>query len=419
MADNYASRKDGKYVVVGLKPDMCMTPGIAQPVPYPVMSTLSPAKSTVSSVRLNGNPAVVYDMSFIPITVGDAAGSNKGVVSGTVEGDCWPLEHSPDTFIGGHPLTRVQDLWAMNGKAPGGRGGRISKKEAWLRRQALIARGRQSHDPAVRKAADRLAQNNTGIEKARLAEYVYEPRNPDRATPAIPEGWTDISDDPQALARYGLKPKDLQIKGEPNFKARVYSPDKNVFGDGMSATVVFRGTRNGTDWKNNLEQGTGFNSDYYNQAVTIGTYVKDSTAPVDIAGHSLGGGLASAASRASGQPGWTFNAAGLKPDTVEKYGGSVVTPKDTENITAYRVNGEILTAVQEPGFWTRAGMIASMAATGSSLVGTLRMTIPVGVGTHHDLGGGTGSKLSRHGMDQVLHCIELEKQEDESVLTSQ
>nr|WP_257211231.1 hypothetical protein [Erwinia amylovora] len=39
---------------------------------------------------------------------------------------------------------------------------------------------------------------------------------------------------------------------------------------------------------------------------------------IDISGHSLGGGMASAASIASGKAAWTFNAAGMNAGTVEK-----------------------------------------------------------------------------------------------------
>ena len=43
--------------------------------------------------------------------------------------------------------------------------------------------------------------------------------------------------------------------------------------------------------------------------------------------------------------GWTFNAAGLHSTTVEKYGGSLL--GEADNIQAYRVEGELLTKIQE------------------------------------------------------------------------
>lgn len=430
MAENYAARKDGTYKVVGMAPDLCFTPGITPPVPYPVTTTLAPSKSTVNSVNFNGHPAFVYNQSFVPTTIGDAAGRNKGVVSGTVEGDCWSIEHSPDTCIGGHPVNRVNDIFAMNGKAVGGRGGAsISKHEAWERRKALIAKGKQSSDPKVRAAAERLELNNTGVEKARLADYVYEPRDPSKPTPEIPTGWTDISDDPKALAKYNLKPKDLKISGEPGFRSRVYAPDEAVFGKDMPASVAFRGTRmdQAVDWKNNAQQGLSMDSAYYKQAVQIGTATNRSSAPLDMVGHSLGGGMASAASQASGKSGWTYNAAGLNRSTVEKYGGKVNTPKDVTNIDAYRVKGEVLTAVQEPGVLGTAALVGGLGAGGAKIgglwggligagIGIFLSMLPSAIGKKHEMEGGVGTPIDKHDMKQAIHCIELEKSADETTL---
>ncbi|WP_368900133.1 PAAR-like domain-containing protein [Mixta calida] len=422
MAENYAARKEGQYKIVGLAPDVCFTPGMSNPVPYPVISTLAPAKNTVDSVLFNGNPAFVHDGSFSPVTIGDAAGSNKGVVSGTVEGDCWSIEHSPDTWVGGLPLNRVQDLFAMNGKAMGGRGGNLTKKEAWERRKQLIAKGKQSSNPKVRAAAERLDLNNTGIEKARLAQHIYEPDNPTKQKISVPEGWKDISHDQGALSKYGLKEEDLESVESQGFKARVYEPEETIFGNDMSGSVVFRGTRikEWEDWKNNAKQAYGFQSPYYKQAVSIGSKLQLNNVKIDCTGHSLGGGLASACSRASGKPGWTYNAAGLNKKTVKKYGGrEPVLGSEQENIIAYRVKGEALTSIQEPGFWGGAGIMLVSSMAGAGLLGLKLVNAPVAVGTHHDLEGGTGNMVDKHGMDQVIRCIEQEKATDEALLAAQ
>jgi putative lipase involved disintegration of autophagic bodies len=55
----------------------------------------------------------------------------------------------------------------------------------------------------------------------------------------------------------------------------------------------------------------------------IGEKMEDSRADVEIVGHSLGGGMASATSRASGLPATTFNSAGLSPNTVAQYGDQI------------------------------------------------------------------------------------------------
>lgn len=138
------------------------------------------------------------------------------------------------------------------------------------------------------------------------------------------------------------------------------------------------------DWKNNGAQGLGMASDYYKRAVGLGEQLSKSGQQVDIAGHSLGGGLASATAMASGMPGWTFNAAGLNSGTVEKYGGSLL--GSTENIQAYRVEGELLTKIQEVNLWedfkTVKGHVPALIAKEE-----LSAVMPNAAGIAHDLPG--------------------------------
>ena len=230
----------------------------------------------------------------------------------------------------------------------------MTKAERWQARKDLIAKGSNSLYPDAQIAAKRLAANNIAVEKAKLAENVYKTVNPLEATPGVPEGWKDISNDAGALKKYGLDKEVLFDHADtPDFLARVYQPDSAVFGSDMNPTIVFRGsrqpeffpTKNMADWINNGAQGLGMESDYYKRAVRLGSRLAKSVSKIDIAGHSLGGGLASATSIASGQAGWTFNAAGLHSTTVEKYGGSLL--GEADNIQAYRVEGELLTKIQE------------------------------------------------------------------------
>ena len=81
MADNVIARKQDQWTVVSLVPDVCKTPmGAAiPPVPYPVTAELKTATGVATSVRANGKPAVVYDMSLVPTTQGDEAGAAKGI----------------------------------------------------------------------------------------------------------------------------------------------------------------------------------------------------------------------------------------------------------------------------------------------------------------------------------------------------
>jgi uncharacterized Zn-binding protein involved in type VI secretion len=150
-------------------------------------------------------------------------------------------------------------------------------------------------------ATKRFEFNMHGAEMAQLAANVYRP-NPGEPPKPTPTGWKNISNDPNRLKKLGLTQRDLHVRGS-NYRAQVYEPDPAVFGDEMKTTVSFKGTdpSNLEDWQNNGAQGLDNDSLYYQQAVGAGRRMKDAQADVEMTGHSLGGGLASAASRGQRQ----------------------------------------------------------------------------------------------------------------------
>jgi len=117
MADNVTARKNSEWLVVYTVPDVCKTPigGATPPVPYPVIAKLVESLQTVPSVHANSDPLVVYDSTYVPRTIGDSPGTAKGVKSGTVEGKCWPLQHSVSVRAAGCFIVRHDDLFWMNG----------------------------------------------------------------------------------------------------------------------------------------------------------------------------------------------------------------------------------------------------------------------------------------------------------------
>ena len=147
------------------------------------------------------------------------------------------------------------------------------------------------------------------------------------------------------LADLGLSRDFLEVLNDKDgdrtdFRAKMYVDKKTG-----ARMIAFRGTTSKQDWGQNARQGVGVQSAYYTRAQQIAARVSASPKGNDIkfVGHSLGGGLASAASRASGNPATTFNAAGLNPLTVlrgDKW-------KFDSPIEAVRVRGEILTSIQE------------------------------------------------------------------------
>jgi hypothetical protein len=173
---------------------------------------------------------------------------------------------------------------------------------------------------------------------------------------------------PADLAKLGLTSADL-ISNNSAFRARVY-----VEGSGADAryVVAFRGsTSDKSDWISNAKQALGVESDHYQKALNIGKQLaRSGVADVTLTGHSLGGGLASAASIASGKNGVTFNAAGLSDATISR-ANSIRTNAGVGNagaVNAYYVRGEILSAIQDGGDRLIGGALGGL---GGALVGDL------------------------------------------------
>lgn len=229
---------------------------------------------------------------------------------------------------------------------------------------------------------------------ALLAADVY------RADPAPPAG-TRVAMQ-QDLDRLGLTPDMLEQPGQSDFRARVYvsgAPGQEHY------TVAFRGTQSGNDWKANFQQGTGQDSIHYRSALAIGRQIARSGADVEMTGHSLGGGLASAAALASGRHADTFNAAGLHDRTIAQ--ANAIARGAGQGAGAadnYRVPGEILTFVQEGGDRVLGGLLGGV-------IGAIVVDAPPAFGRQHELAlvvpEGKGffaehSRIDRHGMDWVL-----------------
>jgi uncharacterized Zn-binding protein involved in type VI secretion len=352
------------------------------------------------SVLINGLPAARWAPSGDTTACGVQLGDPKLVATRTV-------------FIGGAASSEI--------------GLKAARRRERLRQLALgNEKAAQMPENDERKkltaAIARFAFNIHGAEMAQLAANVYRPK-PEDAPKPTPTGWKNISNDPSTLEKLGLKQSDLHVPGS-NYRAQVYEPDPAVFGDDMKTTIAFKGTdpESGEDWQNNLAQGQDNDSLYYRQAVEIGKKIEKSDAEVEITGHSLGGGLASGASRASGAPATTFNSAGLHENTVAHYGGTPIIPEE-ENIHVYQVEDEFLTGLQEPGAKgdIAAGVIGVKllgplgAIAGPILRDELAEQMPDALGVRHALPG-EGNPVTRHGMDVVIAGIESKKLEDQAAI---
>ncbi|MDO5611300.1 MAG: hypothetical protein Q4G62_11115 [Pseudomonadota bacterium] len=171
------------------------------------------------------------------------------------------------------------------------------------------------------------------------------------------------------------------------FRAEIYLPDKTILGQDAKPVLAYKGTggeiidrhapggrRDSAieDWTTaNLPQGMGQQTDYYDRAMSLAVVVQENyKKPFDITGHSLGAGMASAASAVTGMPAVTVNAAGLHPETAARYAhqhGLQVYPAKGL-VDAYQVKGDVLTDVQggvnrmAPGVQRRVnGMLSDVA----------------------------------------------------------
>ena len=215
--------------------------------------------------------------------------------------------------------------------------------------------------------ADQLSVNYHGLQMAGLAKDVYRSAAGE-GTP--PPGWTRASEHPerlQALAP-GLSREQINEMLRPEgsgFRAEIYLPDPAILGPDARPVFAVKGStgpivdpaapggrrESGAEdyLANNIPQGLGQRADYYDRAMDAARLLQSQPGlNFEITGHSLGGGIASAAGAVTGVQTTTFNAAGLHPNTAARYvqenGGAVHDLRGT--ITAFQVNGDVLTDSQ-------------------------------------------------------------------------
>lgn len=238
--------------------------------------------------------------------------------------------------------------------------------------------------------AGQLAKGYHAQHMAGLAEDVYESA---RGEGKPPVGWVRASEHPEQLQAMAPQLSKQQIAEmlhpeKSGYRAEIYLPDKSVLGPDAKPVLVFKGSTGAIvdpaapggrresaseDFlANNIPQGLGLKTDYYDRAMQAATLLKGQPGfQFEIAGHSLAGGMASAASAVTGVPATTFNAAGLHPNTAQRYaqenGLTVYNPRDT--VQAFQVGGEMLTdgqgGIQKMNAARRlqAGMLANDVAS--------------------------------------------------------
>ena len=154
---------------------------------------------------------------------------------------------------------------------------------------------------------------------------------------AIPAGVERLNGN--EITKLGLNPERL-VNDETGYFSAIYKDTR--YGE-ERIFYVNRGTNSESfdDWVSNGLQGLGKDSPQYVQAISNAEILTQKySGDITFAGHSLGGGLASAQAIVTGQAGITINAAGLHENTVSKYARDL--SQANSLIDAYVVNGEIL-----------------------------------------------------------------------------
>lgn len=234
---------------------------------------------------------------------------------------------------------------------------------------------------------------------ARLSQDVYDIPAAG-APPKSIDGFTRMSD--AELKAAGIDPASLD-NPSTGFRAAIYEDAQG------HKVLAFAGTRDGKDWFADGTQALGLPTAQYEEAVALATQAKAAFGDsVVMAGHSLGGGLASIASVATDSAAVTFNAAGVNDATMRRLvpDADVATLKQQAAdglVRRYAVEGEVLTGEQESG----AGRGFLPDALGHKI--TLHDPDPLpwyaelpGVNLVTD----TAHGVSLHSMDSVLSALD-------------
>ncbi|MCC4620809.1 peptidoglycan-binding protein [Xanthomonas cassavae CFBP 4642] len=227
--------------------------------------------------------------------------------------------------------------------------------------RAILEQLRTSSDPQARQQAEKLQTLYHDREMAGLSDDVYDSAKGEGQPGA---GWIRASEHLNKLREYApqLNMTDDQIKEllrpkESGFRAEIYLPDPAILGPGYKPTVAYKGSAGevltpdglrptgSEDFvANNFPQSVGLRTDYYDRAMRLAAALKDQKLDFEITGHSLGGGMASAAAAVTGMRTTTFNAAGLHPLTAQRFAQENGLPvyDPGHSVIAYQVTGEVL-----------------------------------------------------------------------------
>jgi len=305
-----------------------------------------------------------------------------------------------------------------------------NKQQRYDARMSLMsnAQGKLITAPSApaQTALERLGRNNVAVERAKLSGHVYHSdafdldalgRPTTLCTPE-PEGWHMLN--ARELTEKGVS-SEMLLDPKSGFKAAMY---QSSFERPPKLVIAYAGTEDKKDIISDLRQGVGLKDAQYDRAMSLAKTVVKNTDPIDVetTGHSLGGGLASAATVVTGTKGYTFNAAGLHANTVKRPPYDVSRTAMHEQgalIDAYRSTSDPLNNAQKASLVTR-GVVLPKA------LGVPHLVAPAAKWQHdwrelvkgNPLTAAKTMALHGHGISpQMVDHIEAEKDVDTATLT--
>ena len=306
----------------------------------------------------------------------------------------------------------------------------LNKQQRYDQRMSLMgnAQGKlaTAPDAPAQTALERLQRNNVAVERARLSAHVYDSEKyeldalgkPTTLCTPEPEGWHMLAG--EELAKRGVSPEML-LDPKSGFKAALY---ESSFERPPKLVIAYAGTEDKKDIIADLRQGVGLRDAQYDRAMNLANAVTEKVGirSVETTGHSLGGGLASAATAVTGTKGYTFNAAGLHVNTVKRPPYQVSRAAMHEQgalIDAYRSTSDPLNNAQKASLLTR-GVVLPKA------LGVPYLMAPARQWQHqwkelvkgNPLTAAKTMALHGHGVSpQMVDHIEAEKDVDTATLT--
>lgn len=195
---------------------------------------------------------------------------------------------------------------------PGTARGPTEEHHAWiektfkvdLRRLTLPPASSAQVSPAASASGQKLAKDRAAYKALKICTAPFDSGIP------MPPGWKAM--DPGKLKEMGFEGKEFEPPPPSGFRAKVVVSDDN-----QHVMLVFRGSKERPDWVADGKQGFGMEGDYYPRAIKLATQARKKFGDkLELAGHSLGGGMAAAAGIATHTKATTFNAAGVTPKTL-------------------------------------------------------------------------------------------------------